>query len=152
MSDNEWSDDETNNEINIKKQPRRDFPPSDSESEDEYEDYNSIIMEKLKQKSIDSLYSISNSIDNSKPKTEKKDKKSKENKKKIIIFDYSKVEEDKPKKWVSKRMESRKKDEGKIKEVRRKFNPRLPPPSKDMFKNKSNENNQNLNIENFPKL
>lgn len=152
MSDNEWSDDETNYEINIKKQPNRDFPPSDSESEEEYENYNSIIMEKLTQKSVDSLYSMGNSLDNNKPKIEKNKKKVKENKKKIIIFDYSKVEETKPKKWVSKRMESKKKDEGKIKVIKRKFNPRLPLPLKDMFKRKSYESNQNLNINNFPKL
>lgn len=150
MSDNEWSDDETNNEINIKKQPRRDFPPSESESEDEYEDYNSIIMEKLKGKSVDSFYSIGNSICN-KPKIEKT-KKNKENKNKNIIFDYSKVENTKPKKWVSKRMESRRKDDGKIKLVIRKFNPRLPPPSKDMFKNRLAKTNKELDKSNFPKL
>ena len=49
-------------------------------------------------------------------------------------------------------MESRRKDDGKIKLVRRKFNPRLPPPSKDMFKNKLDKTNKELDMSNFPKL
>jgi hypothetical protein len=51
-----WSDDEDENEI--EPQPDRLFPPSESESEEDYEDYNQLINEKLGNCDIDDRYNI----------------------------------------------------------------------------------------------
>ena len=68
----------------------------------------------------------------------------------------SKIEEDKPKKWKSKRSLNKKKELGiEDEQVRRKrtFNPRLPPPTFETFQKKLEEDDSlNNSEENFPSL
>ena len=149
MSNNDWSDDETET-LNIQEQPKRDFPPSDSESEEEYEyNYNKIL----------ACSNIENYEAKSKLKNNVVKKKVTKNQPKKIVFDWSKKEEPETtkKKWVSKRMESKKLKEGKVTVTtpKRQFQPRLPVPTKKYKSKANNINIKNFNIENkkeFPKL
>lgn len=141
MEDNEWSDDE----IDIKEQPNRDFPPSDSETDSDYEEYNKLILQKFKDKEFSDF---SNSFE--KPKKKLKEKKEQNNKNKIFI-DFSSIsEETAKKKWVSKRMENQKIKDGKVIKKVRKFNPRLPIPTKETFIKKIQ--NANFSVNDFPEL
>ena len=123
MTDNSWSDDENDEEIQLK-QDSRDFPPSDSESDDE-EDYNEMMkIINSKKSQFDLEYNDDNIKKKNSPETTIK-KKNIKNNKKYIDFDMTKI--NKSNKWVSRRMQDKKGPE------KRKFNPRFPPPTKKSF-------------------
>ena len=139
MSNLEWSDDEEND---IAAQPDRMFPPSDSESEEEfdYSEINKLILDKVDENKYD--------LEEKEIKNTKKVKKPKSDKNKITI-DWNDLNKPKETKWMSKRMKERKLQDGKIKKVR-KFNPRLPVPNK--IKIKKEKLNDNIDINDFPEL
>lgn len=121
MTDNSWSDDE-NEEIELK-QDNRDFPPSDSESEDDDDYYEMLRIVNSKNNKMDfenSNLSSNKSQENNLNNNIQKKSKLKDNKK-FVKLDLTKL--DKPKSWISKRMQNRKGPEV------RKFNPRLPIPN-----------------------
>ena len=147
MSNQEWSDDE---EDNINPQPDRMFPPSDSESDEDFSEFNRLVLTKVKEDNY-SFFKSNDSNNDNNPKKKYKIKEKKDNK---INIDWNNLEEDnKEKKWQSKRMNDRKLKEGKIKNVR-KFNPRLPIPSKKLNKDKKKNIVKQININNeeFPEL
>lgn len=76
-------------------------------------------------------------------------------KKGINLFELNqKLEENKPKKWTSKRSQNKKEELGITNEVFKKrcFNPRLPPPNKDTFKKKKETNILSNDVNMFPTL
>lgn len=121
MTDNSWSDDE-NEEIELK-QDNRDFPPSDSESEDDEEYYEMLKIINSKNKTMDfescNINSNKSQDNNSDNNIHKKNKI--QNNKKFVKLDLTKL--NKPKTWVSKRMQCKKGPEI------RKFSPKLPIPN-----------------------
>lgn len=147
MSNQEWSDDEEDNFI--EEQPERLFPPSDSESEEDFSEINAMILRKIENKK--EVYNFNENIVKKKDK-KKENKQNKEPKNNKISWSelISKEDTKKEKKWVSKRMTQLKEKEGKIIKSRQ-FNPRLPIPNKKIIKN--NEKNTNTpNINEFPEL
>ena len=141
-----WSDDD---EIEIEPQPDRMFPPSETESDEEYENYNKIINEKLCNDDIDNRYNI---------KQEKivKNKNCKEikQKTKINLWETINKKPEEKKTWSSKRMQQKRINEGKIKVKNRQFNPRLPIPIKNNKKILNNNNKFSIKFDknNFPEI
>lgn len=158
MSDNDnyWSDEEDTTELI---QDDRLFPPTesdeeyDSEYEAEREEYERLINEKILNKikneqNVD--YNIVSDGSNNSTEEEPTSKlvKPKKEQRKKIFFDYTNKEETKKSsKWRSKRMDEKKGPEI----VKRKFNPRLPPPG-NQFKNKRKNNNVNFTSNDFPEM
>jgi hypothetical protein len=151
MSDNDnyWSD-ENESETELV-QDSRDLPPLeiDSEEEEEYNDMLQFVLSKTN-KDIDSNLEYNYELENSKVQKKKNSKKkSKKKSNKKIILDYNNLPDKNVKKvWKSKRMREKKGPEI----VKRKFNPRLPPPG-NKFKNIKKKNNIEFNLNNdFPLL
>jgi hypothetical protein len=121
----EWSDTESSDEDVELVQPNRDFPISDEEnSEEEYEDEEFDMYELAKK-------TTNNMTDDFFVKEEKKViEKSIEA---VSYIETNKVELKQHNKPL----------------IKRKFNPRLPPPNKY---NKKNDNRFNLNLKDFPTL
>ncbi len=119
----EWSDTESSDEEVELVQPNRDFPISDEENSEEYEDEEFDMYELAKK-------TTNNMTDDFFVKEEKK-----------IIDKPSQVSFVSPK--ISETIQETKSF------VKRKFNPRLPPPNKY---NKINDNKFNLNLKDFPTL
>jgi hypothetical protein len=144
-NDNYWSDDDDNkSDISDElHQDCRDLPPIESNSEDEEEYYETLKLVNSKQSNMnfEKVLDIKNNIVNNNLNNTINNPK-KENKK-YIYFDFK--NDEKPKKWISKRMMDKKGNYEK-----RKFNPRLPPPNKNNF-NKNNFNKNNFNKNNFNK-
>lgn len=151
MSNEEWSDDE---EDNIEPQPERLFPPSDSESEDDFSEINAMIVKKLENKTDVFSFSETNlkkEVNKHIKKEESKNTKKEGKNNKINWADFLKKDDSKKeKKWISKRMKDRKEKEGKV-TVTRKFNPRLPIPNKNKIK-KHEKIINTTNINDFPEL
>lgn len=147
MSNNEWSDDEDNN---IKQQPEKFFPSSDSESEYEEYDYTKL---KCKSYTFDNLNK--NKLSSSKKEIKKKEIKQKEYINWYKSDMYKQTNNlNKSNKWVSKRMQNKIGDKIDICKQRQ-FNPRLPVPNKKNKTYKINKPNNNLKLDNnneFPKL
>lgn len=148
-SDNYFSDtDKSENE--------EDFLPNDEEeSEDDGFDeetrriiYDTSRISKLSYEDI----STENTI-----KKKKKIKKQKEKKHLTLLEFESKIEEEKPKRWKGKRFQEKKQKLGITKSVKVKkrcFNPRLPPPTFETFKNKKTDQDK-IDVNNdemFPTL
>jgi hypothetical protein len=150
--DNYWSDEDENEEELV--QDSRELPPLeyDSEEEEEYYDILKLVSNKVNDDSL-FTYEKKNSKKNSKNNSEKNSKnnskKNSKNKSKKIIFDFDGKEENNEKKvWRSKRMKEKKGPEF----IKRKFNPRLPPPG-NKFKNIKLKNDIKINLkDDFPKL
>lgn len=130
-SDNYFSEDEVdNNSVNTDMEEDEDFY-SDEMDEEEREYYL-----QLQQKHMDKPI-----IDFSNFKTDKKTSPKKVKKVKKSIneitreFFENKEDEEKPKKWISKRLQDKKKELGVVIK-KRQFNPRLPPPLKGQFDKK----------------
>ena len=146
MSDNDnyWSDEnESENELI---QDSRDLPPLeyDSEEEEEFLNILNLVSNKIKDKE-DIPFFIKNNIQEKQPKKKNSKKK---NSKKNILFDFSSEEKSEKKVWRSKRMRDKKGPEI----IKRKFNPRLPPPG-NKFKNIKIKQNIKINLElDFPSL
>lgn len=145
-NDNYWSDDEEQDNPELI-QDSRELPPLeyDSEEEEEYNNILRIVQSKLKdENTYEKLYkSNEKSLDKSNDKSLKNSKKN--NNKKIYI-DLNNVGVKKT--WKSKRMKEKKGPE----EVKRKFNPRLPPPG-NRFKISKNKVDNKINLEtDFPSL
>lgn len=142
--DNYWSDEDENDEELV--QDSRELPPLeyDSEEEEEYYDILKLVSNKV---SDDSLFTYE------KNNSKNKSKKNLKNKSKKIIFDFNDKEENNKKKvWCSKRMKEKKGPEF----IKRKFNPRLPPPG-NKFKNSKLKNDIKINLkinlkDDFPEL
>ena len=147
MSNQQWSDDEEDN--SIEEQPERLFPPSDSESEEDYSELNAMIIKKIENKK--EIYTFNENVIKKKQK-KKENKPVKESKNNKISWSKLIIKEDdkKEKKWVSKRMNKLKEKEGKILKSRQ-FNPRLPIPNKKIIKKQSKIINT-TNINEFPEL
>jgi hypothetical protein len=156
MSDNDnyWSDEEDTTELI---QDDKLFPPTesdeeyDSDYEAEREEYERLINEKIlnKIKNEENCdYNINSKFSIDEEPTTKLIKPKKEQRKKVFV-DLSKKEENnnKPKKWRSKRMNDKKEPDV----VKRKFNPRLPPPG-NLFKNKKKNTYVNLKENDFPEF
>ena len=147
MSDNDnyWSDEnESENELI---QDSRDLPPLeyDSEEEEEFLDILNLVSNKIKNKEDDISLFTENNNEEKQPK--KKNSKKKNSKKKILL-DFSSEEKSEKKVWRSKRMREKKGPEI----IKRKFNPRLPPPG-NKFKNIKSKQNIKINLEtDFPSL
>lgn len=148
MSDNEnyWSDeDESENEL---VQDTRDLPPLeiDSEEEEEYNDILKLVLSKM-DKTEDDTFKYN--LEDSKPlKKKTSKKKSNKNSSKKIILNYNFQDENVKKVWKSKRMREKKGPEM----VKRKFNPRLPPPG-NKFKKIRVKKDIQFNLDNdFPSL
>ena len=142
MSDNDnyWSDEDESEELI---QDSRDLPPIEIDSEEEEEFQNILMMVKNK---LQNKEEPEFTIKNIEPKKNSKKKKSKNNKK--IIFDIHSEDTNEKKVWRSKRMRDKKGPEV----IKRKFNPRLPPPG-NKFKNLKTNKEINLNLEtDFPTL
>ena len=149
MSNQEWSDDEEDN--NIEPQPERLFPPSDSESEDDFSEINAMIVKKLENKTDVFSFSETNLKKEVNKHNKKENTKKEVKNNKINWTDFlTKEDSTKEKKWISKRMKDRKEKEGKVK-ITRKFNPRLPIPNKNKIKISEKIVNMN-NINEFPEL
>ena len=132
-NENEWSDD--NEDSDIPEQPDRGFPMSDEESESEDEEYRQLIFKK----SIEAnLPNYNNYTHEHKPVQRKR--KEKIQNKKTYLNTTIESEVEKKTTWTSKRMETKKIQDGKVQLVKRKFTPRLPPP-KNQFKNKNIKKN-----------
>ena len=146
MSDNDnyWSDeDQSENEL---VQDSRDLPPIeiDSEEEEEFQDILRMVTEKIKSKD-EPIFTI-NSIEPEKKNSKKK--KSKNKNKNKIIFSLDEEKNNEKKVWRSKRMREKKGPEI----IKRKFNPRLPPPG-NKFKNIKKEKEIKINLDvDFPSL
>ena len=150
MANLEWSDDE---EDNINPQPDRMFPPSDSESDEEYDysELNKLILNKVNPNTYELNNCKSNNCEiQEASKVKKQRKREPKNNKVIINWNELTKTETKEKKWMSKRMEERKQQEGKIKNIRQ-FNPRLPIPNKKNV-NKNIKIKENFNSNDFPEL
>ncbi len=120
----EWSDTESSDEEVELVQPNRDFPISDEEnSEEEYEDEEFDMYELAKK-------TANNMTDDFFVKEEKK-----------VIDKPLQVS------FISPKISESKQEYKQL--VKRKFNPRLPPPNKY---NKINDNKFNLNLKDFPTL
>ena len=144
-NETEWSDD--NEDLDVPEQPDRDFPISDEESESEDEEYRRFIL----QKPINSE-SIDYSNCKKKSPTQKK-RKEKIPKQKILFSSPNEPEKEKKNTWVSKRMEQRKINDGKVQTSKRRFNPRLPPPkTKEKNIKKNIDNSYCINDQDFPDL
>ena len=147
MSDNDnyWSDEnESDNELI---QDSRELPPMeiDSEEEEEYRNILTMVSDKLKDKE-DSVFDYKNKdvldIHHSKKNNSKKKKINSK-----IILDFN-SDNTKKKVWHSKRMCEKKGPEI----VKRKFNPRLPPPG-NKFKNIIKQKDVSFNlVSDFPSL
>jgi hypothetical protein len=130
----DWSDDEDNNDIdnNVELvQPSRDFPISDEEN-DEEDEYDMYELSKLiiNKNTSDDLFQI---------KSDKSDKSDKSENKKENVKKDIKIEKANNFLWNKE-----------VKKIEvRKFNPRLPPPSKY---NKNNKSYLNFNLKDFPSL
>lgn len=148
MSNNQWSEDEDND---IKEQPERIFPPSDSESEEDY-DYSKINNSKSLFENEEYLLKNQFKKNNENKVRIKKQK----NKKTINWYDNEVSNEPEKKKWISNRMLNKKKRDGKIvTELKRKFNPRLPIPNNKTKINDSKKKYDILKLRNekdFPNL
>lgn len=146
MSDNDnyWSDeDQSENEL---VQDSRDLPPIeiDSEEEAEFQDILRMVTDKIKSKE-EPIFTI-NSIEPEKKNSKKK--KSKNKNKNKIIFSLDEEKNNEKKVWRSKRMREKKGPEI----IKRKFNPRLPPPG-NKFKNIKKEKEIKINLDvDFPSL
>jgi hypothetical protein len=143
MSDNDnyWSDEDESEELI---QDSRDLPPIeiDSDEEEEFQDILTMVKNKLQSKEAPDFI-----IKNIEPKKNSKKKKSK-NKNKKLIFNISSEDTNEKKVWQSKRMREKKGPEI----IKRKFNPKLPPPG-NKFKNVKINKEINLNLEtDFPTL
>lgn len=142
--DNYWSDEDENEEELV--QDSRELPPLeyDSEEEEEYYDILKLVSNKVND---DSLFTYEKK--NSKNNSKKKSKNNSKNNSKKIIFDFNGKEENNEKKvWRSKRMKEKKGPEF----IKRKFNPRLPPPG-NKFKNSKLKNDIKINLkDDFPEL
>lgn len=142
MSDNDnyWSDEDESEELI---QDSRELPPIeiDSEEEEEFQDILRMVTNKIKLKE-EPEFTIKNI------EVKKNSKKKSKNKNKKIILNINSENTNEKKVWRSKRMRDKKGPEV----IKRKFNPRLPPPG-NKFKNlkKNKEVNINLDID-FPTL
>ncbi len=119
----EWSDTESSDEDVELIQPNRDFPISDEENSEEYEDEEFDMYELAKK-------TANNMTDDFFVKEEKK-----------VIDKPLQVS------FISPKISEPKQEYKQL--VKRKFNPRLPPPNKY---NKINDNKFNLNLKDFPTL
>ena len=145
--ENYWSDEEeSENEL---VQDSRELPPLEinSEDEEEYYDMLELVKSKLNNNENDTIsYNISN--DTTKKVVDKKNSKKRNSKNKKIFIDLKDNNEKKT--WKSRRMRDKK---GPV-VIKRKFNPRLPPPG-NKFKNIKKEDAINLNLsmdKDFPSL
>ena len=138
-----WSDDDEENDI--VPQPERLFPTSESESDEEYEDYTKLINEKINNCDINNKYNIEQNNRSVKEKV-------KENKIKINLWKTLQNPEQK-KNWKSKRMLQKRFNDGKVEVKQRQFNPRLPIPHKRFFNDlKNSKKIINFNDNEFPEL
>ena len=142
--ENYWSDEnESENEL---VQDSRDLPPLETDSEEEEEYYNMLELVKSKLKDESEYINISNNKEEKSSKKRNSRKRNSKNKK--IFFDLN--EKNEKKVWKSRRMRDKKGPEI----IKRKFNPRLPPPG-NKFKNlkKEKEHKLMLNMDkDFPSL
>ena len=120
-SENEWSDDE-NEENSVEEKDILDS--GGSESEEEFLDY---LKQTLAVMNKDDFIYNSNSDIQVKKKNKRKRKK-KEKQFILLNFSCDEITAEK-KKWRSKRMEAKKKKEGKTSAPKRRFKPRLPKPN-----------------------
>lgn len=145
--ENYWSDEnESENEL---VQDSRDLPPLETDSEEEEEYYNMLELVKSKLKDDTDYNSICSDISNKEEKSSKKRNSRKRNSKnKKVFIDLNDNNEKKV--WKSRRMRDKKGPEV----IKRKFNPRLPPPG-NKFKNVKRQKEPQLNLnmdKDFPTL
>jgi hypothetical protein len=129
--------------------------PIYQEDEDEMMEMRRIINEKILNKSLDNF----DFIDLPSKEKEKKIKESKV--KKLSIGEFNEliekqIEESKPKRFISKRIADKKVLPEQVYNVtkrKREFNPKLPPYFfSDEYRNRTNNNNFELNLDAFPSL
>lgn len=152
MSDNEWSDDENT----VPEQNELLMPEEEEDSDYEEERIYVLNLFKKREKETPNYYSnVSETTPIKNKKKHKTDKKQQCENKNIIDIDLrvSYSPETAKKGWVSKRMEEKKKIEGKVTEVKRHFNPRLPYPKLNKNRNKKEEKTTfSLGEDEFPSL
>ena len=144
-SENEWSDDE-NEENSVEEKDILDS--GNSESEEEFLDY---LKQTLAVMNKDDFIYNSNSDIQVKKKNKRKRKKKE---KQFILLNFSCDEiKNEKKKWRSKRMEAKKKKEGKTSSPKRRFKPRLPKPKKIKDLSRKKEDTKfKFNTNDFPTL
>ena len=145
MSDNDnyWSDEESEELV----QDSRELPPIeiDSEEEEEFQDILRMVTNKIKVKEEPELYIKNIEVKNN---SKKKSKNKNKNKKIILNINPENTNTNEKKVWRSKRMREKKGPEI----IKRKFNPRLPPPG-NKFKNLKSNKEIKINLDtDFPTL
>ena len=150
MSDSEnYFSDSDKSENNDTLEPRDE--EEDSEDEEYDEETRRIIFDTARYQTTSYDIPTENVMKKVKKKRKPKEKKH------LTLFEYEqKVEEEKPKKWKSKRFADKREKLGlgnKVKVKKRCFNPRLPPPTVDTFRSKDkSEDKIDINSEMFPSL
>ena len=156
-SDNYFSD--TDNEENQEEETNT--PNSDEDQLEEYEmdeETRRIVFSHLKSsENLDDYFTRNDQVPIKKSKRKKKQNKDrkKNSLSEFIRLEEEKAEANKPKKWSSKRFNDKKNKLGISKEkvIKRKFNPRLPPPNHLTFKKKEIEKASDINDkQSFPSL
>jgi hypothetical protein len=152
MSDNDnyWSDEEDTTELiqdDILFPPTESDSEYDSEYEAEREEYERLINDKILNKIKNSEIIDYNSNKNTEVESTTEIIKPKKEQRIKVLVDLSKSKNINTTKWRSKRMDDKKGPEI----VKRKFNPKLPPPG-NRFKNKKKSNYVQFKNNDFPKL
>jgi hypothetical protein len=160
MSDSEnYFSDSDNEQVNFEENTNT--PESDGYESSEYEmdeESRRIVFEHARLTADkESTFFQDNEVPKKNSKKRKKKKKQKENGTSLQDFLdelKEKEEEGKPKKWSSKRLNDKKDKLGlsKQKVVRRRFNPRMPPPTHLTFKKKEVKVKVEFSAESFPSL
>lgn len=154
-SDNYFSDsDKSNKEVQSENEEEEELSEYEMDDETRMIIYNAM---KRRAEEDKNFYDDLNSVE--KPVKKKERIRKVKTKKYIDLIQVdNNVVEEKPKKWMSRRLADKKKELG-IKDdnskrtvQRRTFNPRLPVPTKDTFKRKVDFNEVNITDEEFPSL
>jgi len=136
-SENYFSEDEVDDKsINSDEEKEKTF---EEMYPDEITEEERLYYYKLQQKHMDKPDDgFSNFTITTPKKKVKKVKKVRKVKNLLLTKDFfeKEEEEEKPKKWKSKRLQNKKKTMGIVKKTIRKFNPRFPPPVRGQFKKK----------------
>ncbi len=146
-NENDWSDDE-NDDKSVEEQDML-LNSGGSESEEEFLNYLSQTLAIMN--NDESLFNLE--IESKDIKIKKKRKRKKKQKQYILLnFSCDEIKNEK-KKWRSKRMEAKKKKDGKVKLVKRRFRPRLPKPNKiKNLNNKKEDKSFKFKNKDFPTL
>ena len=152
-SDNYFSDSDNSviEEDKISSEKDEDYESSDNEMDEETRRIIYQSLQNKKDDTINSFYCQEKNV----PIKQKKVRERKIKNTGLSLLDFEKkIEENKPKKWKSKRSQEKKTELGIVNNTKvrkRQFNPRLPPPTFETFKKK--ETDEPLDMETaFPSL